>query len=106
MIASLLAFLTLTLSAGQPMPAEYCAPQPGGPPKAMGLMTGYGLVLGEKRRAGDITQDEMMTAITRIQEVIRLIAQVKPEEACALVQQIEVDYHLDRPDLGDLPKKP
>ena len=105
MMASLLMILTLTLAASQPMPVDFCTPQSGGPPKAMGLMTAYGLVLGERMRSGDITQEQMMTAITRIQGVIRLIAQVKPEEACALIQQIEDDYNLERPDMSQIPKK-
>ncbi|MCP2680426.1 hypothetical protein NHF45_12890 [Maricaulaceae bacterium NA33B04] len=101
-----LALAGLNPTAPQPMPAQYCQAEPDGPPKAMGVVTGYGLVLGERYRAGAMSQGELMAAIQRIQGVVREIAQGRPDAACALILPIETDYDLDRPDMAALPEAP
>lgn len=106
LVTSLLMGATLVSSPAQPMPHQYCEREPDGPPKAMGVLTGYGLVLGERYREGSLSQSDLMVAIQRIQAVIREMVQGTPQSACAMILPIELDYDLPRPDMDTVPTAP
>lgn len=72
----------------------------------MGLVTGYGIILGERYRADQMSQAELTTAIRRMQAIVAAIYQGDAAAGCALIPAFEQDYNLTRPDMTTLPMAP
>ena len=97
---------TTTTPEPNVMPLEYCRRDGNGPPRAMGLVTGYGILLGERYQADQMSQAELTAAIRRMQAIVAAIYQGNAEAGCALIPAFEQDYGLTRPDMTLLPMAP